>query len=92
MVRLYRDAETPATECSPTKFERLYKSSNSEEYHSFTLGGTPNSEPSDFAASTGRLLQFIKCKRSKTPEPKQTRQKVRNSVSRPVFSEGKVLI
>ena len=24
----------------------------------YTLGGTPNSEPLDFAASTGRLLQF----------------------------------
>ncbi len=30
------------------------------------------------------ISHFIKRKRSKTPEPKQTRQKVRNSVSRPV--------
>ncbi len=32
-----------------------------------------------------RKPHFIKRKRSKTPEPKQTRQKVRNSVSRPVW-------
>ncbi len=34
---------------------------------------------------TAAFLTDIKCKRSITPEPKQTRQKVRNSVSRPVF-------
>ncbi len=31
-----------------------------------------------------KKTHFIKRKHSKTPEPKQTRQKVRNSVSRPV--------
>ncbi len=37
------------------------------------------------ASSLHKEPHFIKSKRSKTPEPKQTRQKVWNSVSRLVF-------